>query len=340
MTSKILSIAFILITGTAFSQTDSASLFLQKGLLEKQNGRRLESLKNFEKAEYYNKTDKVIIGELASAYFDLRQYAKSLAAYKKLNEMGDQSPETLRQIMQLSFNLKQGDDAVKYAQLLKKADPSQKVNYIIAKVNYDNDNYGEALKALSAAMKEGDTNPEIPYMAGRSFAEMQNYRQAVEYFKKAVEMDTTRNYWAYELGLIYYGINDNANALKYIKLAADRGYKKDADYMKNLGIAYLNVGNLDEGVKVLGEILVKRPGDLSVLNMIGEAYYDNGKYQKAIDYWDEILFYDKENAQALYMIGMAYQKKGDKEKGQAMCDRAIQMDPKLGALKSKINMGM
>jgi tetratricopeptide (TPR) repeat protein len=340
MTSKILSIAFVLITGTAFSQTDSASLFLQKGLLEKQNGRRLESLKNFEKAEHYNKSDKAIISELASAYFDLRQYAKSLSAYKKLNETGDQSPETLKQIMQLSFNLKQNDDALKYAQLLKKADPSQKVNYFIAKINYDNDNYGEALKALSAAMKEGDTNPEIPYMAGRSFAEMQNYRQAVEYFKKAIEMDTTRNFWAYELGLIYYGLNDNANALKYIKLAADRGYKKDADYMKNLGIAYLNTGNLDEGVKVLSEILVKRPGDLSVLDMIGEAYYDNGKYQKAIDYWDEILFYDKENAQALYMIGMAYQKKGEKDKGQAMCDRAIQMDPKLGALKSKVNMGM
>jgi tetratricopeptide (TPR) repeat protein len=75
--------------------------------------------------------------------------------------------------------------------------------------------------------------------------------------------------------------------------------------------------------------------------MIAEAYYYSGKYQDAIDYWDKILIYDKTNAQSLYMIGMSYQKKGEKDKGIALCDRAILMDPSLSSYKQKkMNMGL
>ena len=63
--------------------------------------------------------------------------------------------------------------------------------------------------------------------------------------------------------------------------------------MENLGIAYLNAGNLDEGVKILNEILKKKPGDLNILNMVAEAYYYKGKFTEAMDYWDNILGYDK-----------------------------------------------
>ena len=50
--------------------------------------------------------------------------------------------------------------------------------------------------------------------------------------------------------------------------AGEKGYKRDNDYLENLGIAYLNVGNLDEGVKILSEILKKRPTDVNILNIL------------------------------------------------------------------------
>jgi tetratricopeptide (TPR) repeat protein len=77
---------------------------------------------------------------------------------------------------------------------------------------------------------------------------------------------------------------------------------------------------------------------MNILNMVAEAYYYSGKYQDAIDYWDKVLTYDKTNAQSLYMIGMSYQKKGEKEKGVALCDKAIEMDPDLAKYKQKKSM--
>lgn len=320
---------------------DSAEYFYQKGMLEKQNGRRMESYKNFIKASRYDANRKPIITELANACLDLKKYNEAREYFKKLVDMGEVTAANYKQLLQLSFNLKLKDDVIPYAKKLKELDPKEKVDYYIGRTHYDDDNYGEAIKYLNSAAKEDPANAEIPYLIAHSYADMMNYKLSIPYFKKAIELDPSKNYWIYELGLICYAMHDDQNSLTYILDAGAKGYKRDNDYLENLGIAYLNVGKLEEGVGILNEILAKRPSDMNILNMIAEAYYFKGKYQQAIDTWDKMLEYDKENASALYMIGMSYQKKGDKDKGIALCDKAIQMDPSLSNLKQKkMNIGM
>lgn len=347
MKRNLLTLGLLLTAAMTFAQTsvitilpgiDSADYFLQKGLLEKQNGRRLESLKYFEKAAQYDANSKPITSELASAYLDLRRYAMAREMFKKLVSLGDESAATYKQLLTLSFQLKQSDDVLLYADKLKKADPAEKVAYYVGRVHYDNDNYGEAIKFLNLAQTEDPANAEVPYLIAHSYADMMNYKLSVPFFKKAIELDPTKNYWIYELGLICYAMHNDKDALKYILEAGEKGYKKDNDYLENLAIAYLNVGQLDQGVAMLEEILKRKPSDMNILNMMAEAYYDKGKYDQAMDYWDRMLEYDKTDASALYMIGMCYQKKGGKEnmeKGTRLCDKAIEMDPTLAGLKQK-----
>lgn len=347
MIRKFILMSAVLTSSIAYSQTsiksisvsvDSADYFLQKGLLEKESGRRLESLKNFEKAARYDENSKAITAELASAYLDLRRYSQARESFKKLVALGDASSANYRHLMTLSFQLKQHEDVLLYADKLKTADPSAKVLYYVGKVNYDMDNYGDAIKYLNEAAKEDPTNAEIPYMVAHSYADMMNFKLAVPYFKKAIELDPSKNYWIYELGLICYAMHADKDALNYMLEAGAKGYKRDNDYLENLGIAYLNVGQLDEGVTILNEILKRKPSDMNILNMVAEAYYFKAKYDQAIEYWDRILEYDKTNATSLYMIGMSFQKKGGKanmDKGIALCDKAIEMDPSLANLKQK-----
>jgi tetratricopeptide (TPR) repeat protein len=328
-------IFLLFISSTLFAQTDSANYFFQKGLDEKQKGRRMESLKNFEKAFKYDTTNKAVLTEMASAYMDLRKYYQAKVTYTKLVDLGETSASNYKQLLQLCFNLKSYDEALVYANNLKKADPSEKVNFYLGKINYDRENYGEALKYLNAATKEEPQNAEVPYMIGRSYADMLNYKLAIPSYQKAIELDGTKYGWIYELGLICYASNDNKNALKYIQQAGDKGYPKDNGYMQNLGTAYLDVGNFDAGISVLTDLLKKRPSDFNLLDMVAEAYYNKGKFDDAMNYWDTILGYDKANASALYMIGMCYMKKGEKAKGTQLCDKAIEMDPSLAMYKQK-----
>ncbi|HEY0732683.1 MAG TPA: CDC27 family protein [Chitinophagaceae bacterium] len=330
--------ALMAISAISFGQTDSSDYFIQKGLEEKQKGRLMESYKQFDKAYSYNKTSKQAVSLLASTLFDLRRYAQAREKYLELEKLGDNSVETYRQLMNLSFNLRQYPDAIKYAQLVKKTDNSAKTAYYIGKAHYETENYGEAIKFLNIAAQEEPANAEVPYMIARAYADMMNYKQAIPQFEKSLQLQPDNNRLMYEMGLIYYAMHDDKNSLKYILMAAEKGYKRDNEYLENLAIAYLNNKQWDKGLEILTEALNRRPSDINLLNMVAEANYDAAKYDAAIEYWDRILALDKTNAPALFMIGMSYQKKGEKQKGMALCDKAIEMDPSLARNKQKIQM--
>jgi tetratricopeptide (TPR) repeat protein len=334
----LLTAALAAATTIVSAQSDSSAYFLQKGLEEKGKGRLMESYKAFDKAYSYNKNDKQVVSELANTLFELRRYGQAREKYMQLEQMGDQSAATVKQIMTLSFNMRQFPDAIKYAQKLKQLDASEKVAFFIGKAAYEQENYGEAIKYLNEAAKEDAQNGEIPYMIARSYADMMNYKTAIPFFQKAVELKPDDSRLIYELALIYYAMQDDKNSLKYMLLAGEKGYKRDNEYLENLGVAYLNAGETDKGLAIMKEILQRRPSDMNVLNMLAEACYDAKKYDEAIGYWDQVLALDRENASALYMIGMSYQKKGDKGKGQALCDKAIELDPSLAKNKQKISM--
>lgn len=330
--------AALCLSSMIFAQSDSASYFLQKGNEEKLKGRRAASLNCYEKAYTYNKTDKEVLSQLAGAYYDLRRYGQARDAYRQLESMGDHSDSTYHQLMLLSFNMRQFDDAIRYASLYKKAQPSAKVAYYIAKANYENENLGEAIKYFDIALKEDPQNAEIPYTVARAYADMQNYKKAIPYFQQAVALNPSQSRWIYEMALIYYAMNDDQDALKYMLEAADKGYKKDNEYLQNLATAYINAGKLNEGIGILTDALQRRPGDKGIITSLAQAYYDAGKYQDAINYYDQLLQMNNKDAESLYMIGMCFQKKGEKEKGTALCDKAIQMDPSLQSLKQKKQM--
>ncbi len=334
----LLTATFSFITFFSFAQTDSAQFYLKKGLDEKSKGRLMESFKHFDKAYSYDQKDRQIVSELANTLYELRRYPQAREKYMQLEKMGDASAATYKQLMLLSFNMRQQNDAIRYAQLLKKADPSEKVAFYIGKAYYDQENYGEAIKNLDMAAKENPQNAEVKYLIARAYADMQNFKQAIPYFEKAITLEPENNRWLYELGLIYYGMQDDKNSLKYLLLAGEKGYKKDNEYLQNLAVAYLNSGQANKGLDILKEALVRRPSDMNLLSIIAEACYDAKKYDDAIDYWDQILSLDKKNAEALYMIGMSYQKKGERQKGMALCDKAIEMDPSLQRNKQKMQM--
>jgi tetratricopeptide (TPR) repeat protein len=227
---------------------------------------------------------------------------------------------------------------IKYASLLKKNNPSEKTAYYLAKSFYGKEDLGNAIKYFDFAAKEDPNNPDIPYTVARSYADMYNYKSAIPYFQKAIALKPNETRWIYEMALIYYAIPDDQNSLKYMLEAADKGYKKDNEFMMNLSTAYLNTGKVEEGAGILKEMLAKRPSDINILNSLADAYYDAKRYDDAINYYDELLKVDMKNAEALYMIGMSYQKKGEKEKGIALCDKAIQLNPSLQSLKQEKKM--
>lgn len=325
-------------SSVALAQTDSSTVYLQKALDEKAKGRKNEVVKALEKAQNFNKANQQVVAELATAYLDIRMLAKAREKFQQLESMGGATADTYRQLMNLNFNMRQFPDAIKYAQLVKKSNAAEKVDFVLGRSYYEMDDLGNGIKFLESALKEDPTNAQIPHMLATAYTNMQNFKQAIPYFQKTVALEPSNARYIYEMALAYYGMSDDKNALKYMLEAGEKGLKKDSEYMQNLSTALMNAGKFGEGLEMMKQTLAKRPSDLGLIDMIAEACYDAGKYDDAIEFYNKILAIDNKKAEALYMMGMAYQKKGQVDNGRALCDKAIAMDPSLSSLKQEKKM--
>jgi tetratricopeptide (TPR) repeat protein len=64
-------------------------------------------------------------------------------------------------------------------------------------------------------------------------------------------------------------------------------------------------------------------------------------YDKSLEFCQKLIEFDAKDAKALYQAGLCFQKKGQKDKGQGMCDKAIEMDPSLASMRQKsMTMGL
>jgi tetratricopeptide (TPR) repeat protein len=74
---------------------------------------------------------------------------------------------------------------------------------------------------------------------------------------------------------------------------------------------------------------------------MAEAFYKGKDFQKSLNYCQKLMEMDTKDGKALYQAGLCFQKMGQKDKGQSMCDKAIEMDPSLNSLRQKsMTMGL
>jgi tetratricopeptide (TPR) repeat protein len=322
-------------------QLDSARMYYQKGLSETAAGRHKPAFEYYKKASSYDTSFIDAYRGMGLAATEMRQFEIAKQSFRKVLQKDPTDQIAIEQFGTLSFMTRRWDDAILYGQKMLDLGLGSKVNYMIGKSYFEKENFGLAFRYLDAAYKEDSTNAEIPFLFARSFVEMNNYKMAVKYYREAIALDTTKTQWVYELAMAYSSIPDDKAAIPYYELAMARGYKVDNDFIENLSSAYVSSGQPEKGIAMLSKLLEMRPADLELLYFVADTYYKMGKYDDAIAHWDKVLAYDKENARSLYMIGMSLQKKGDTKRGQALCDKAIEMDPSLKAMRrEKQGMGL
>ncbi len=94
-----LSAAACIVAVSSFAQSDSSTFYLQKGMCEKVKGRRMEVVKQLEKAYSFNKENKHVVSELAAAYTEVKFYTKAKEKYSQAESLGDRSAATYKNLM-------------------------------------------------------------------------------------------------------------------------------------------------------------------------------------------------------------------------------------------------
>ena len=323
----------LLISFNLFAQVPDSSLqYFKKGMEEKAAKRYLLASGYFDDAirVYPAYTDAYVENGLVN--LEMRRTDAAKNNFTKAYELDSGNETAIKQLTELYFSYRQYQQAIEFAEKCKTCENAGR---IIALSYYQLEDYAKAEIRLLALLEKDPADAEITYTSGRNYLEMGLEQKAIPYYIKAVQLDESKSTWMFELGLLYYNNNDFKNAVVYFNKAAEKGFIRGNDFNENLGFAYMYSGEYEKGEKLLLEVYQRKPADKDILRDIAQAYYDSKKYDKSLEFCQKLLEQDKNDAMALYQAGMCFQKKGQKQRGQQMCDRAIELDPSLGKLRQK-----
>ena len=335
---KSVIIIFLCFPASLFSQNiDSAGYYFKKGTEAKDARLFAVAGKNFDKAIQFNQNYTEAFIENGRVNQDMRKVDAAMANFTRAYELQPGNNEIVKELSSLYFNNRQFQKAI---DLAIKCNNCPEADRILGMSYYNLEDYGKAVNFLQKAITKNDKDAESAYTLGRTYLELENEKNAIPQFQRAIELEPSRNVWMYELGLIYYSQDNYKSALKYFIMAGDAGYNKTNDFYENMGFAQLYTGDTQNGVKTLTEIIRRKPNNRELLNNIAQAMYDTKHYDEAVSYYEKLLTINPKDASSLFMAGMTFQKKGDKEKGQKICDKAIEMDPSLASHRQKKELPM
>jgi tetratricopeptide (TPR) repeat protein len=324
-------ITIFLYTNLIAQTSDSAQFYFKKGMDEKVARRYLVASKYFDRSVEFNPRFTQAFLENGKVDLEMRKVDAALINFAKANQLEPGNADAIKELASLYFNNRQFQKAIEMAEKCNCLESER----IIAMCNYHAEDYGKAVTGLQKVLTKSPSDVEVAYTLARSYLELEEDKNAIPYYQKAIELDTTKNVWMYELGLIFYNQDQYADALKYFIMAGNAGYQASNDYLENIGFAYLYTNDVENGMKNLSTVLSRKPNNSELLSDVAQAMYQSKHYDEALTYYQKLIELNSKDSKALYMAGMTFQKKGEKEKGQAICDKAIAMDPSLAEKRQK-----
>ena len=332
MKNLLLTIISFFTFSQIFSQTDSARFYFKKGTDEQTAKRYLLSSKYFDKAIQFDPKFAEAYIENGRVNLEMRKLDFAKNNFEKAYQLQPDNQVTIQQLATLYFNNNQFEKAI---ELSGKCKNCQELERLMAISSYKTEDYTKAIAGLEKYLAKNPNDAEATYTLGRSYLEIEDFKNAIRQYQKALALDPTKSVWMYELALQLCNSNDFPNAKKYFLMAGEAGYPKSNDYYENLGFAYINTGEIDNGLKNLTIVLSRKPNNKELLNDIAQALYSAKHYDEALSYYQKLLELNPKDANSLYMAGITFQKMGQKEKGIAMCDEAIKIDPALAKNRQK-----
>ena len=320
---------------SVYANRDSASHYMTLGKNDQDARKYATAWKYFELAARMDSRNADAQLAIAEVCLKMNRMAPAMKALEAASIIRPADYEIQWKLVQQYFNFGQHDKVISILPTLysKVANPKGWA-FMLGKSYHATQAYGKAIEYLQISLKTEAGNAEAAYLIGRMYVQMTNYKAAIPYYQRSFALDSTSQpSRTYEFGLVQATAGQFEDAIKTFQKALDRGFKPRDDFYMNMAYTMADAHKTGEAIKMLKELLSRRPQDLGLLDGLASVCYHGGLYKEAIRYWDDVLGIDDKNARVVYQIGTAYIKMGNEKDGQHLCDKAIEMDPTLAVLK-------
>jgi tetratricopeptide (TPR) repeat protein len=320
---------------------DSVAYYMDLGKADEANRKYSTAWHYYEKASKHDSGNVDIQLAIAEVCLKMKRMAPAIRALDSASKLRPNDYATQWRLVKLYDYYDQSNKVIELLPALHRKMPETPGwAYMLGKSYQTIQNYGKAIPYMDTAIQEDPTNAEAVYQSGKMYMLMEQYKKSLPYYERYLAMDSLSNPTrTYELALLQSTLEMFDSSIVNFDRAVARGYKPRDDFYMNLAYTMADAHKADQALTMLQEMLARRPEDIGVLNGMAEISMQAGYFNEAIGYWDRVMKIDS-NPRTLYAIGTAYIKMGKEKEGQAICDRAISLEPALGVLKHARQMHM
>ena len=258
--------------------------------------------------------------EKAQSLIEAKEFDKAIPIYKVILKKDNKNPRALSHLAIIYLMKEQYIDGIQMLERSIKVTKPIVGDYQNLAIAYNAlKDYKNAIKAYEEIVKINSNTPEIYKKLGGAQMEILDNDGAIDSFKKALELEPDKFESMYDYGIILAQNYHYEESLKYLRaaikidpdhlnciniigrcLAATRNYKAAKIIYQKLitlvpsivgpHIDYASCliyeGKFDEPVKILKDVLIKKPDSFYARNNLGMLYLLNKKFKEAWKYVD------------------------------------------------------
>jgi len=186
--------------------------------------------------------------------------------------------EILEQIIEHFIINNQLNKGLKAAHFAKKQHPSNTVfDLRKAQILSSTGKLKESLLILQELEKMEPYNPEIFITKASVFSQLRDHSKAIKYFEKAIE------------------------------IAEEFNYEEEVEEIRfDLAMEYESIRNFQKAIKVLEQILEKKPDNEAAIYEVAYCYERTGNFDKCIEYYTKYIDNNPYSFTAWYNLGNIY----------------------------------
>jgi tetratricopeptide (TPR) repeat protein len=292
-----------------------ASVYLNLGVMQAQGERFARAAGFFEEAAAVDPAFPRVEYSLGVAYFNAKQYAKSIAPLTRAVADDAQNGDARRMLALAALNT---EDYGRAAELLRgdpgrPGDTSLQFAYGVALVR--SGNAAEAERIFSEMLAQHADSPELNVLIGQAHAEQKDYDGAIASLQRALQLKPDVAEANATLGQIYLRqgkLGEAADALR----AELKSHPEDVKARFTLATVLDLDSQSDKAVTELKGVLQARPEYADARYLYGKILLAGGSAADAVEQLEIAERLAPEDANVHYQLGQAYQKLGRTEQAQ------------------------
>ncbi|MCY4216291.1 MAG: hypothetical protein OXC92_04825 [Flavobacteriaceae bacterium] len=201
----------------------------------------------------------------------------------------------------------------------------------------ENSNYGSAAEKLYMSyLLRPDQYQDYLYFAASSAITARDTLTALDYYNQLKDIQ-------YEGIQTKYFVTDKSTGEELeVSLSEYEIFQRSKDYenfrteqtpsrypeiVKNLGVLYLQIGEMDTALGVIQEARKENPEDLELILTEGNIYIQMDEKEKFLELTEMAAERDPDNAVIFFNLGVVTSDLGEKEKALEYYEKSIALDP-------------